>query len=168
MVAVEAQARIHELQVAHDAFDRVPGRVGGGDGLKHLDGMATLVSGGAADWITQRRGEAKRWADKTAADSGIAILVECCAGVSGRTGEHTIDIGTQLLKFLVVDDAFEDVATTAPIGVENISMNIAFSVEADRAAIVEFTSALAALLQVGIHGRCVLGGRQADFEFCYH
>src|SRR5262245_41130238 len=75
-VTVDAQTRLGELERAQDQVNDLFGRVRGGRGLEHLDGMAPVRERGAAKGIAEGFGPEERRRLAVGGERGPAVPIE--------------------------------------------------------------------------------------------
>lgn len=150
-MAVQPEARVHDLQIAEEELDDAVRRPRRRGRLLHLDGMPALIPAGSPERIAQGPGEAERGARQLRSDGRPPASIDRRAGLDRGAGEDPLDVGAQLLELVLADDAFEDVEAAAPVGLEDVPMDPAVGLEPESPAIAELERALLALAHVVAH-----------------
>jgi hypothetical protein len=122
-MAVEAEARVHDLEVAEKELDGALRRACRRRRLLHLHRVSALVAAGPAERIAERSGEAERRAREPCSDGRPPARVNRRARLDRRAGHDTLDVDPELPKLLLVDDALDDVEARAPVGLEDVAMH---------------------------------------------
>src|SRR6185437_4378435 len=115
--------------------------------------MAAICEIGTAERIAKWLGPKERRRLAVDSQCRAPFGVDRSAALRRQTIEDFLYVALDVGECLGLQHTFENVETTAPIGVENVGMKLARSREADRSPIAEGKGSLLALAQIGLHRR---------------
>jgi hypothetical protein len=150
-MAVDAQHRLGELQRAQDEIDDFLRCIGRGGGLVHLHRMAAVGEIGAAERIAERLGPQQARRRAVRRQRRPALGIERRAALDRQAVEDVVHVPFDVSQLVGLQHPFEDVEAAAPVGVEDVGMQLARVGEADRPAIAEARRAFLAFAQIRLH-----------------
>lgn len=162
---VDAQSRGHVLAHGAHAQHRVVRGIAVGLGLGHAAGMATGIRFRAALRIGQRFAEVVDLARRIGAEGRAPLRIDLGARGDGRPLQHFPGLAAQLLDFLRTDYPLEDVVAVFPVRGQDIGVQAAVLVKADRSAIADRARTLGAALSELDHFLRMLRSRELGGSF---
>ena len=157
-MAVEAQAAVHQLQIAPQPINGPFRAALGWFGVQHLDRMAALVPGRAAHGIAQRFGPTVGWQREIMDNGRVAVPVAFGVRRDQGAGQNPGHIGAQFSQLFGIDHMLENIEAGAPIGLENFTIEVALAIKFNGAAISQSHGAPFAVPDVSGHRPGMFGG----------
>ena len=115
--------------------------------------MAAVGELGAAERIAQRLRPQEVRRRAVGAQRRPALGVERRAALGRQAIEDVVKVALDVGQLVGLEHALEDVEAAAPIGLDDVGMELAVGGEADRPAIAELRRAPLAVAQIGLHRR---------------
>ena len=152
-MAVDPQGSLGELQRAQDEIDDFLWRIGRRLGLEHLHRMAAVGELGAAERVAERLRPQQVRRRAVRPQGRAALGVERRAALGRQAVQDVQKVALDVGQLVSLENALEDVEAAAPIGLDDVGMELARRRETNRPAIAEPGRASLAIAQIGLHRR---------------